>query len=102
MILTTKYSSIIDKCYKEFKLVEELINLIMESNYQVVILEESEFKEKVEEYKEHMNDSNYYIFREENNSLIIFKDIEKKEEVGYTNLVQKAIDVFGQEKIEIE
>ena len=102
MILTSKYSSVIEKCYQEYKKISDLINIIMESNYIVVILNDSEFKEEVSKYKEHMNDANYYVYKEEEKPLIIFKDIEKNEEVGYTNLVQKAIDIFGQENIEIE
>ena len=102
MILTSKYSSVIEKCYQEFKSLEKLISIIMENDYKVVILNELEFKEEVNNYKEHLNDKNYYEYKEINNQLIIFKNIEKKEKVGYTNLVQKAIDVFGQENIEIE
>lgn len=102
MILTSKYLSIIEKCYQEFIKIEKLISLIMENDYQVVILSDDEFKEEVKKYKEHMNDSNYYEYKEDNRPLVIFNNIEKKEEVGYTSLVQKAIDVFGQENVEIE
>ena len=103
LILTSKFDSVIDTIYQNFDKISELIDLIMENSYQVVLLTDTEFKGEVSVYKEHMNDTNYYEYKEEEKPFLIFsEEIEKKEDVGYTSLVQKAIDVFGQEKVEIE
>ena len=103
MILTSKYESTIDDIYNNFNKVEELINKIMEDNLKTVLLTIEEFKEEVNNYKEHMNDTNYYEIKEESKPLLNYQEvIEKKENVGYTNLVDKAIDVFGTDIVEIE
>ena len=103
IILTAKYESIIDNIYQNFSKVIELINMIMESEYDVILLTDKEFKDEVIIYKEHMNDMNYYLYKEEKKPLIIYQEvIEKEENLGYTNLVDKAIDVFGRDVVEIE
>ena len=103
LILTSKFDSVIDTIYQNFDKISELIDLIMEKSYQVVLLTDAEFKGEVSVYKEHMNDVNYYEYKKEEKPFLIFsEEIEKNEDVGYTSLVQKAIDVFGQEKVEIE
>ena len=102
-ILTSKFDSVIDKIYQEFDKTNELINKIMENDYKVVILSNNEFKEEVDKYKKHMNDSGYYEYKEEKEPLIKYtEEVEKNENVGYTNLVNKAIDVFGKDFVEIE
>ena len=54
-------------------------------------------------YKKHIKDKNYYSFNEETKPFIIFKDlIEKESNISYTNLVDKAMDVFGTDIVEIE
>ena len=103
MILTTKYESIIEKIYTNFDLVEDLITKIMENNYQIVLLTDEEFKIEVLDYKNHLNDKNYYCLKEEKESLITKENVvEKEDDLCYGNLVKKAIDVFGQDNIEIE
>lgn len=103
MILTAKYDSVIDDIYNNFKITEELISKIMEEEMKIVILTANEFKDEVNNYKEHMNDSNYYEYKEELQPLIsVHEVIEKNEKMGYTNLVDKAIDVFGTDIVEIE
>lgn len=103
MILTAKYESTIDDVYNNFDKVSELIKLIMEEDMKIVLLTLNEFKDEVNNYKEHMNDNSYYEFIEEDKPFIKYKEvIEKKEDMGYTNLVDKAIDVFGTDIVEIE
>ena len=103
LILTSKFESAIDKIYQEYDKVSELINKIMENDYKIVILTNNEFNDEVVKYKEHMKDSNYYEYKEEKEPLIKYvEQVEKNENVGYTNLVDKAIDVFGKDFVEIE
>ena len=107
LILVTKYESVLERIYQEFLLTEELISKIMENNYQIVLLTSEEFNQYVKEYKAHLNDKDYYVYKEDNRPLIKNEkktnlEIEKNEEVCYSNLVQKAIDVFGSDYVEVE
>ena len=75
----------------------------MEDDVKIVLLNMKEFQEEVNNYKEHLNNPNYYIIKEEVNPLIIYQElIEKKDDLEYTSLVNKAIDVFGTDVVEIE
>ena len=104
MILTTKYESVIDKIYLEFEVVNDLLKEIYAQEYNVVILNETDFKEEVNKFKEHMNDKNYYTYKEESEEFIISQNgnIENNDNLCYGSLVQKAIDVFGSDYVEIE
>ena len=103
LILTAKYPSIIDRIYTEFDLVCELIEKIMNAKYAIVLLEEKKFTEEVKKYKEHLKEKTYYNYQEETEPFIIFPNkVENKEEVCYSKLVQKAMDAFGQDYVEVE
>lgn len=103
MILVAKYESVIDSIYQNYDLIVDLITRMMESEYKIVVITENEFKIEVNNYKAHMKDDNYYQVKEENKPLIHNQEkIEKKDEVGYTKLVEKAIDIFGEDVVEIE
>ena len=103
MILTSKYESVIDDIYNNFENVLELVNKIMEEDMKIVLFTPDEFKQEVNNYKEHMKDTDYYKFKEEVKPFIKYQEIiEKKDDIGYTNLVDKAIDVFGKDIVEIE
>ena len=102
IILTTKYNSVIDEVYQNFSKVVKFVNLIMEKEYKIVFLTEQEFSNEVENYKKHINDKDYYEYHEDNRELINMENIEKKENLEYTDLVSKAIDIFGKEVVEIE
>ena len=54
--------------------------------------------------KLHLTDKDYYTVKKESEAFIktFTKDVENNKEVCYSNLVQKAIDVFGEEYIEVE
>jgi len=103
LILITKYASMIDTFYLNLELVEELLKTILNNEYKVVLLEESEFQTEVGTFKEHMKDKNYYTYKEELEPLVNYLiPVEKGEDLCYGSLVQKAIDVFGKEYVEIE
>lgn len=104
LILVVNYNSIIDKIYLNYNLVSEFLNLILENDYKFVVLNETEFKKYVNEFKEHINDKDYYSYKEETEIFITYENynVENNENMCYGNLVQKAIDVFGQDCIEIE
>ena len=103
LILFSKYSSIIDKIYLNFELAMELINLIAENSYDVVLLTEDEFKTEVSNYKLHMNEKDYYSYKKEEEPFInFFEQVENTSNMCYGNLVQRALDVFGKELVEIE
>ncbi len=103
MILTTKYESIINDIYENYVDVLSFLKLIMNDDYRIVLLSDIEFTREVDDYKSHMKDANYYKYIEEKEPFIKFPEIiEKKADLGYTNLVDKAIDVFGTDIVEIE
>ena len=108
LILVSKYPSVIDKIYEYFDLTNELIAKLFEHEYSIVVLSEEEFKQEVVNYKTHIKDKDYYIYKEEDKPLLKKKSldneikIEKNKEVCYSNLVQKAIDTFGSDVVEVE
>lgn len=108
LILFSKYPSVIDKIYENFDLTNELIAKLFEHEYSIVVLSEGEFKQEVANYKTHIKDTNYYVYKEEDKPLLKKKStdneikIEKNKEVCYSNLVQKAIDTFGSDVVEVE
>lgn len=103
MIIIAKFESILDNLYQDFSKTTDFINKIMESSYNVVFLNEKEFKEEVSLYKKHLNEPGYYEYKEEEKPFIKIQDnIEKKEDLGYTKLVDSVLDVFGSEYVEIE
>ncbi len=104
IILVSKYESVIDKLYMDFQLMMELLDKLLANHYEVVILDDLEFQKEVSNYKVHFKDKDYYSVKQENEPFIkkIEKEVEKKKEVCYSNLVQKAIDAFGEEYIEVE
>ena len=104
IILVSKYESVIDKLYMDFQIMMELLDKLLANHYEVVILDDLEFQKEVSNYKVHFKDKDYYIVKEESEPFIkkIEKEVEKTKEVCYSNLVQKAIDAFGEEYIEVE
>ena len=104
MILTTNYSSLIDSLYQNFLTVKKLIEIIFEKSYQIVLLSDNEFNDEVSYYKLHRGDKNYYAYKKEEDNLLSYPDnvLEKEGQLCYGKLVQKAIDVFGKDNIEIE
>ena len=108
IILTSKYKSIIEQIYNRFEQALELLNLILETEYVIVIISDEDFKEEVNNFKLHMNDKDYYTYKEEEEPFIIYQEnnsnnqVEKQDNLCYGSLVQKAIDVFGSEYVEIE
>ena len=103
IILVAKYESILEDIYMNFNKISEFINKIMENDMKVVVLNKTEFQEEVDIYKTHINDTSYYEIKEEEKPLLNYQEIiEKKENISYTNLVDKALDVFGTDIVEIE
>ncbi len=104
IIFVTKYDSVINKLYENFNKSLELITKIFEKEYKIVLLTDVEFKEEVQNYKEHMNDKEYYNYQEEEEPMIkiLESEVENKSKVCYSSLVAKAIDTFGEDYVEIE
>ncbi len=104
IILISKYDSLLEKIYLNFNLCLDLINKILENNYVIVAITNEEFQKEVEQYKLHLKDKNYYTYQEETKPFITFQEenIENENNLCYSNLVQKAIDVFGEGYVEVE
>jgi len=103
MILYTNLDALIDDVYNNFDKITDLINMIMGKSYNVIVLTNSEFVKEVDNYKKHLKDVSYYVYKEETAPLIIYnRKIEKKAELGYTELEEKAVSVFGKNIVEIE
>lgn len=102
MILVSKYESVIEKVYENYTIVLELLKKIQDNDYVIVLLNEADFQNEVLNYKEHMHDKNYYTYQAEEKPFITYLSLENQPDLCYGNLVQKAIDVFGKEYVQIE
>ena len=102
MILVSKYESVIEKVYENYTIVLELLKKIQDNDYVIVLLNETDFQNEVLNYKEHMHDKNYYTYQAEEKPFITYLSLENQPDLCYGNLVQKAIDVFGKECVQIE
>lgn len=102
MILVSKYESVIEKVYENYTIVLELLKKIQDNDYVIVLLNETDFQNEVLNYKEHMHDKNYYTYQAEEKPFITYLSLENQPNLCYGNLVQKAIDVFGKEYVQIE
>ena len=102
MILVSKYESVIEKVYENYTIVLELLKKIQDNDYVIVLLNEADFQNEVLNYKEHMHDKNYYTYQAEVKPFITYLSLENQPDLCYGNLVQKAIDVFGKEYVQIE
>lgn len=102
MILVSKYESVIEKVYENYTIVLELLKKIQDNDYVIVLLNETDFQNEVLNYKEHMHDKNYYTYQSEEKPFITYLSLENQPDLCYGNLVQKAIDVFGKEYVQIE
>lgn len=102
MILVSKYESVIEKVYENYTIVLELLKKIQDNDYVIVLLNETDFQNEVLNYKEHMHDKNYYTYQAEEKPFITYLSLENQPDLCYGNLVQKAIDVFGKEYVQIE
>ena len=102
MILVSKYESVIEKVYENYTIVLEHLKKIQDNDYVIVLLNETDFQNEVLNYKEHMHDKNYYTYQAEEKPFITYLSLENQPDLCYGNLVQKAIDVFGKEYVQIE
>ena len=102
MILVSKYESVIEKVYENYTIVLELLKKIQDNDYVIVLLNETDFQNEVLNYKEHMHDKNYYTYQAEEKPFITYLSLENQPDLCYGHLVQKAIDVFGKEYVQIE
>ena len=102
MILVSKYESVIEKVYENYTIVLELLKKIQDNDYVIVLLNETDFQNEVLNYKEHMHDKNYYTYQAEEKPFITYLSLENQPDLCYGNLVQKPIDVFGKEYVQIE
>ena len=98
ILLVSKYETIIEKIYSSLKLCEELVTKIINKPYKLVIITTEEFNKEVNEYKQHINEENYYQYQEETEEILIYKE----DNLCYGNLVDKAITAFGKDCIEIK
>ena len=102
ILLITKYESILDKIYSKFNKCLDLIKEITDVDYKVVVITMDEFKKEVDNYKLHMND-NYYNYQDETEEMITYQEkVYKDDNLCYGSLVQKAIDIFGSEYVQVE
>jgi len=93
LILTTDVNAIIDNIYKKFILCEELIKKITNDNIRIVIILNSDFDKIKDKYIADMKQGIKYEVVEENRPLI-----NKKE----NDLVSKAINLFGEDLVDVE
>ena len=93
MILTTEIDAIMQNIYKKINLCEELINKLSNDNIRIVVVLNDEFNAIKDKYVKDMKEGNKYTVIDEKRDLI---------EVSNSDLVSKAIDIFGKELVDIE
>ncbi len=93
MILTTEIDAIRENIYKKINLCEELINKLTNDNIRIVIVLNDEFNTIKDKYVKDLKDGNKYTVIEEKRDLI---------EYDNGDLVNKALDIFGKELVDIE
>ena len=101
ILLVSKYNNIIDKIYNNYDLVVDLLKEITNNTYKIVVIDESDFKKEVLNFKNHLNDQGYYTYQDETKDMISKNQVYKDNNLCYGNLVQKAIDVFGSEYVSV-
>ena len=93
MILTTDIDAIIQNIYKKINLCEELINKLSNDNIRIVIVLNNEFETIKDKYVKDIKAGTKYSVIDEKRDLI---------EVSNGDLVNKAIDIFGKDLVDIE
>ena len=93
MILTTDIDAIRENIYKKINLCEELINKLSNDNIRIVIVLNDEFDAIKNKYIKDLKDGNKYNVIDETRDLVVFSN---------SDLVSKALDVFGKDLVDIE
>ncbi len=93
MILTTDVGAIIDNIYKSVSVCEELINKLTNDNIRIVVVLNNDFNNIKTKYVNDIKNGIKYEIVEENRDLI---------EKPQGDLVTKAINIFGEDLVDIE
>ena len=93
MILTTDVGAIIDNIYKSVSVCEELINKLTNDNIRIVVVLNNDFNDIKTKYVNDIKNGIKYEIVEENRDLI---------EKTQGDLVTKAINIFGEDLVDIE
>ena len=93
MILTTDVGAIIDNIYKNVNLCEELIKKLTDDNIRIVVVLNNDFDEIKTKYVNDMKKGIKYEVIDENRELIT---------KSQGDLVSKAINLFGEDLVDIE
>lgn len=98
IVLSSPIESLIQKIYKKIDNAEEFLSVLLNEKYKIVLVTENEFTKIKEKYVNDVkNNVNYQIIEEKSSLIIYNKDTSKKDD-----MLNKAIEVFGSEYIEIE
>jgi len=97
IILSVDYDSIVDKVYNNYKLCEELINIISLGKYNLVVINRDEWGRYRDEYILNVRNGKKYEVMPIYNNKIILGD-EKKE----PTIVDKLFDIVGEDYIEFK
>lgn len=98
LVLSSNVSSLIEKIYNNFIEAEKLIEIIYNQKYKIVIVTDEEFKKIKEKFQSDKKNKIIYQVIEENEPLVLKNKKEEKND----NLINKAINIFGSDYIEIE
>ena len=93
MIITTEIDALVQNIYKKFNVCEELINKLLNDNIRIVVVLNDEFNTIKDKYVKDMKAGIKYNVIDENRDLIEFDN---------SDLVSKALDVFGKDLVDIE
>ncbi len=93
MIITTEIDALIQNIYKKFSVCEELINKLLNDNIRIVIVLNDEFNSIKDKYVKDMKAGIKYNLIDEERDLLQFDN---------SDLVSKALDIFGKDLVDIE
>ena len=100
IIFSVKYDSVIQKVYNNYKLCNELINIVFDNEYTFVVISNDEWEKYRNEYINNLKSGKKYFVKDINKIDII--DIDKKNSEKELTIVDKLFDLVGEDVVEFK
>ena len=100
IIFSAKYDSVIQKVYNNYKLCNELINIVFDNEYTFVVISNDEWEKYRNEYINNLKSGKKYFVKDINKIDII--DIDKKNSEKELTIVDKLFDLVGEDVVEFK
>ncbi|HPE14824.1 MAG TPA: DNA polymerase III subunit gamma/tau [Bacilli bacterium] len=95
IIISLKYDSMVENANNSLENTENLFSLIYGRYFKLIFVSEEKWNKLKKDYVKNIKDGKNYTYKEE--PPLINNDVEEENEV-----VEKAIDIFGQDLVEIQ